>query len=106
MTQAYQPNLGQIVEGTAFRDAVHIAVAPVVAGQDLSPGQRVLYADGVAMGTEGEGTGVVDPFLRGPVLCGSRFWMFLHPNSISYLRHAWQHAAFKVKAPGEGNPHE
>jgi hypothetical protein len=32
MTEQYRPSLSELVEGQAFRDAVHIAVAPVVAG--------------------------------------------------------------------------
>ena len=45
------PVLGKLIEGVAFRDAVHIAIEPVVANERLTPGQRV------ALGKRDEKTG-------------------------------------------------
>lgn len=39
--QNYTPNLGDLCDSDARRDAVHIAVAPVIAGQHLDPGYHV-----------------------------------------------------------------
>lgn len=36
-----QPKLGQLVTGEAYRDAVHVAVAPVEAAEPLHPGDHV-----------------------------------------------------------------
>lgn len=44
------PTLGKLIEGTAQRDAIHIAVAPVIASMALEPGQHVaLNAEGGAI---------------------------------------------------------
>lgn len=96
------PQLGKIIEGEAFRDAVHVAIAPVLAGEWLTPGQRVKLKDGVAYpATYGEHIGVVDPFLpHTGVEEGQRFYLFLLPGSVTGLRHVYSHPAFKAKVPG------
>jgi hypothetical protein len=100
MTQQYTPNLGNLPDDDARRDAVHIAVAPVVAGSRLQPGRRVgLASDGRAYSVQVEQIGVVDPFLTEPVEAGQRFWLFLYPNTVTSLRHVWTHPAFTVKEP-------
>jgi uncharacterized protein (TIGR02996 family) len=91
--------LGQIIEGPADRDAIHVAVAPVVAGVDLEPGQHVgLFPDGTAKPTHPH-IGIVDPYLRGRVNRGQQFWLFLYPQTVTGMRHEWQHPAFPAKAP-------
>src|ERR1700731_2150845 len=46
------PALGKLVEGDQRRDAIHVAVAPVVAARRLCPGQHVgLLEDGRASDT-------------------------------------------------------
>jgi hypothetical protein len=95
----YVPNLGEAPADDARRDAVHVAVAPVVAAQCLRPGQHVgLGQDGRAAEDAGP-IGVVDPFLRAPVEEGQRFWLFLYPNTVTILRHVWTHPAFTARAP-------
>ncbi len=95
------PVLGKLIEGVAHRDAVHIAVAPVVAGIPLKPGQHVMVVDGQAFATILEDCiGVVDPFLQQDVKTGQRFYLFLYPNTITSLRHVWSHPAFKTRVPG------
>jgi hypothetical protein len=93
------PRLGSLIEdGDRRRDAIHIAVAPVMAAERLLPGQHVGLVSG---DTEHVGAmepnrclGIVDPFLRQPVEEGQRFWLFLYPNTITSLRHYWAHPAF------------
>lgn len=79
------------------RDAVHIAVMPVVAGDDLCLGQRLRLAFGTtSMVLSGDRNhddyiGIVDPFLeRGPRK-GQEFFMWLRPGTINSLRHEWRH---------------
>ena len=36
-----QITLGELITGTFFRDAIHIAVAPVIANEELQPGQHI-----------------------------------------------------------------
>jgi hypothetical protein len=40
-----------IIPADAKRDAIHVAVTPVTAGEEMSPGERIILEDGVA--TEG-----------------------------------------------------
>ncbi len=93
--------LGQLITGDAARDAIHVAVAPVVAGEDLNPGDRVgIHTDGKVYKECRVGyTGVVDPYLPEMVREGERFWLFLKPGSVTSLRHVWTHPAFSLKVP-------
>lgn len=91
--------LGQLINGDASKDAVHVAIAPAVAGSRLSPGDPVtLHPDGSAHATAALGVGIVDPFLRSRVMPGERFWVFMHPGTVSNLRHEWSHPAFPAPA--------
>src|SRR5689334_13931858 len=90
------PNLGALItDEEAERDAIHIAVAPVVAGSYLNPGQWVtLDWEGRAVGCNSDPIGVVDPYLPGSVMRGQMFWLLLTPNTITSLRHEWKHPSF------------
>lgn len=87
--------LGQILQTEAERDAIHIAIAPVIAAHSLRPGDHVgLNESGEADNLTENDIGVVDPFLKAPVRRGQRFWLFLYPNTITSLRHEWMHPTF------------
>lgn len=89
-----QKLLGKIIVGDAFRDAIHIAVAPVEAAQTLKPGQHVgLDTAGRAHAAESH-IGIVDPLLPRNVAAGQRFFLYLYPGTITSLRHEWTHPAF------------
>jgi hypothetical protein len=89
--------IGELLNGDEERDAIHVAVAPVVAGERLYPGQHIgLSAPGVAASTADKLIGVVDAFLKHPVLPGERCWMFLYPYTITSLRHRWTHPDFET----------
>ncbi len=102
MSQNYTPNIGNIVDDPhPKRDAVHIAVAPVVAGQMLAPGVRVRLDSTTkvaihSIGNDPTCVGIVDPFLQNYVHEGQTFWLFLLPNTITGLRHMWSHPAFST----------
>ena len=88
--------LGRLIEEPRGRDAVHIAVVPITAGEDLLPNDRI-YVDG-GYGYSVEGTaqdvhGIVDPFLSGRIKRGDTFYMCMFPGSITSLRHEWTHPA-------------
>lgn len=89
-------NIGKIIDGDAARDAIHIAVAPVVAGEALEPGTHVaLDENGTAVSYKTKPIGIVDPFLANAVVKGQKFYLFLYPRTVTNLRHEWSHAAFR-----------
>ncbi len=104
----YAPGVGKLIpQGEdALRDAIHLAVAPVLAAEYLRPGQRVVLVGGRAQGvSDGDpAVGVVDPFLTVAVREGQRFWLFLYPGTVTSLRHVWTHPAFMTTPlpPREG----
>jgi hypothetical protein len=86
--------LGKVIITPQEKDAIHIAVAPVEAAHNLSPGARVQLApDGRAV-QGSKPIGIVDPVLELPVSAGEKFWLFLFPGTITALRHDWTHPAF------------
>lgn len=92
-----QETIGKLIDAGQQRDAIHIAVYPVVASEKLFPGQEVCLIDG----TEKVGVrsmpiphGIIDPFLSGPVYPDQRCWLFLFPNTVTGMRHHWEHPAF------------
>lgn len=89
--------IGKLIDDTAGRDAIHIAIAPVTAGEDLAPGAHIGFMDDKKELVCGWKSliGIVDPFLKDGVKRGERFWMFLYPNTITSLRHEWTHPAFE-----------
>jgi len=102
--------LGEKIVGVAQRDAIHIAVLPCIVGQDyLNVGESVRLMTGssevVISAEHGEqGIGVIDPFLRDwSVRKGDRVWVYLVPNTVTGLRHHWEHPAIdnppKMSAP-------
>src|SRR5262249_24063733 len=101
------PNLGSLItDGDRRRDAVHVAVAPVTAAEELKPGVHVGFrpagqTEGVGPVDPGRHIGIVDPFLRDQVQPGERFWLLLYPNTITSLRHVWTHPAFAPRVPAQ-----
>jgi hypothetical protein len=86
--------LGTIIGEGCGRDAIHLAVEPVVAACLLKPGSHVgLLADGRA-GVVEKPLGIVDPFLGNYVQPGERFWLVVYPRQITSLRHVWSHPEF------------
>jgi len=92
--------IGHLIYQVRHRDAIHIAVAPVEAAQELSAGQHISINEaGKAVADTFVPIGIVDPFLMVPVKEGDKFYMFLYPGSIESLRHEWVHPAFKNVVP-------
>jgi hypothetical protein len=73
--------IGTPPDAGSKRDAVHVAIVPMVATKTLRPGERLT-------------NGIVDPFLTEPVEVGQRFWLCLYPNTVTSLRHVWTHPAY------------
>lgn len=78
--------LGELVPADQGRDAVHVAIIPMVAYRTMHPGEHL-------------NNGIVDPFLTRAVRPGERYWLCLYPNTVTSLRHVWTHPAFPTEAP-------
>lgn len=91
--------LGNLVSPENYnkRDATHIAVAAVEAGENLAPGTHVGFLADGRIGKRGKNIGIVDPFLKMTVRKGDKFWLYLYPGSITSLEHKWSHPAFSDK---------
>jgi len=94
--------LGTIIGDGEARDAIHLGVEPIIAGEKLYPGAHITIRDDRAFQVEDGALGIVDPFLMRPVEAGQRFWLVVMPRKITSLRHVWEHPEFK--ASGEINP--
>ena len=99
MSEQVLRSLGRLVTDDQPRDAVHIAVVPVVAGEDTWAGQHVGLEEG-KLSRKAKNIGVVDPFLTVPVKAGEKCWLFLYPGSITSLSHLWSHPAFDQQDAG------
>lgn len=89
--------LGTIIDDTQKRDAIHLAVEPVIAGEDLAPGFYVAVTNGIATKAapdRSDALGIVDPFIPRVVVKGERFWFVMLPRMVHSLRHVWTHPAF------------
>ena len=113
MLNDYKPELGKPISGTQLplRDAIHVAVYPIIAGETLYPGQPLkLKPDGRTRTVIGNATitteglaaqclpplGILDPFLPDPIHAGDSAWMLICPNTITSLRHDWTHPGLPV----------
>lgn len=93
--------LGKLIDTPQQKDAIHIAVAPVVATAMLHPSQEIGFVEQgktekVGPVPAGQGIGIVDPFYRSMIQPEQRFWMFLFPQTVTGMRHEWQHPAFEA----------
>lgn len=100
MSTRSEPQLGNLLTGTEGRDAIHIAITPVVASERLYPGESVELFGKTEKGlnyvrkSTGKSIGIIDPFLKDPVKFGECVYLFLNPYTITSLRHVWVHPAF------------
>jgi len=95
------PAVGSLITSDDVkRDAIHIAVVPAIANENMFPGQKVGFF--MNLGLVGikrflaspkadKLVGIVDPYLSRPVFQGEKFWVFVFPNTITSLRHEWSH---------------
>lgn len=88
--------VGEVIKDAVLpgRDAIHVAVLPMYAGETLEPGEPVApsYRGSFhAMGSFAEhAIGIVDPFLKRPLKAGEKFLVFMFPDTTHGLRHTWQ----------------
>lgn len=100
-----QTTLGRPTGPSDSRDAVHVAVFPAFSDTALSPGAWVRKGERhgsawkVCSAHAGDGIGVVDVFLPGPVPPGTGFFVMLRPGTITGLKHLWTHPDFAPTTP-------
>lgn len=85
--------LGTLIQDGG-RDAIHLAVEPIIAAEQLYPGQHIGIVDGKATTKSDKKLGIVDPFISGLVPEGAKFWLIVYPRQITSLRHVWEHPDF------------
>lgn len=101
--------LGRVItaDDKVGRDAIHLAVEPVIAGERVFPGQDVgRRSDGAFASpsiTNGitKTLGIVDPFIETAVQPGEKFLLVIYPRQITSLQHVWEHPDF---GPETANP--
>lgn len=101
-----QIRIDQLISGDAGKDAIHIAIAPVIASETLLPGAKIGFVEKdnfELVGKVPNPIGIVSPWLPHHVKKGQKFYMLLNPYTITSLRHEWEHPAFKgdYKVPGK-----
>jgi len=92
--------LGKLTVLSQGRDAIHVAIIPMKASEALNPGQRVARLGDELAGpatTDRPVVGIVDPFLTEDVPAGEVFWLCLLPNTVTGMRHHWNHPAFSPR---------
>lgn len=89
--------LGELIKDKGERDAIHVALAPVTANERLKPGQHVGFVrehNTELVGVCSNPIGIVDPFLEQAVERGQRCYIMLYQNTVTGMRHQWEHPAF------------
>jgi len=107
-----EPKLGQLIDPTAQRDAIHVAIVPLKAGCDLWRAGKIKLKYGstdIALPADydvKEAIGIVDPFLdQYEVKEGQWFWGILTPGTVTGMRHQWEHPKFDA-VQTTSNEHE
>lgn len=111
-----EPKIGKLIDDVnAQRDAVHVAIIPLIAGEELRIGSKIKLKFGstdIALDASynaEDAIGIVDPFLDSEkayyIEKGQRFYGFLFPGTVTGMRHHWQHPKFEnIQVPQ--NEHE
>lgn len=97
MNKDVQQNIGKAL-GPEWvnRDAIHVAVIPMVVARDSEAGDHVgINKNGELCETAKPLVGIVDPFIDMLLIpAGTKVWLFLYPNMVTGMRHHWSHPTF------------
>lgn len=103
MTTKPDLKLGQKIREIQERDAVHVAVIPVRINQFgnevIKPGTHVGFIYDEFVGPlSNKLVGIIDPFLSPSeeLHHGDKVWLFLYPNTVTSIRHYWEHPDITV----------
>jgi hypothetical protein len=94
-----KPLIGKLLDSdlNPTRDAIHVPIIPVYAGEVLQPGQKIALIQDAgkllafSSSKASEIVGIVDPYLEKAVVHDQYFYCHLKPNSVSKLWHEWKH---------------
>lgn len=101
--------LGKFQDENTQRDAIHVAIVPCVCGDVVYAGQAVDVINGnispvqVKPCVASRGIGIVDPFLPHisntiAIPVGKVFNVLVYQNTVTGMRHAWEHPDIKDKS--------
>jgi hypothetical protein len=82
------------------RDAIHVPIMPVVASEELSPGEKIVvkpmgnYFVASKVTGKAKAVGVVDPYLPRNAQAGEKFYAWVKPATVHKLWHEWSHPLF------------
>lgn len=101
--------LGYYANRHSKLDAIHVAVMPVICGQEeLRPGDHVTVINSFAVkttipkGQPGGPLGIIDPFFELDIIHPNcRVWLLMYPDTVIQLGHVWSHPAFQDKKESE-----
>lgn len=85
--------LGQVVTtgSSGDRDAFHAPGVLVTAEVTVTPGSNLRLAPGSSLRvipcSEAQRQGIADPFIKGDITRGQKFWMLLQPELVEGLTH-------------------
>lgn len=97
--------IGKVLEGPGPKDAIHVAVVPVLLAEDMHPGDWVRVVGGKAYKADEKAIGVIDPFLDEYLLFEDTWvYMLLIPNTITNLSHEWTLEEFDSNSAFEEIP--
>lgn len=100
--------LGKVPVELGLKDAVHVAIVSLRAGQALSPGDSIkMNANGEAIWCNAkESFGVVDPYRTNKIPRGGYFWCQMNMDEIENVKHVWSHKHSFDKPTVEFKPNQ
>lgn len=91
--------LGKTPDEAGTKDAVHVAIVSVRAGEYIARGQRFKMNEFNEAVSDSNGFAVVDPFRKSDVTRGDVFWGLLDQREVPNVRHVWDHPEIKEFTP-------
>lgn len=91
--------LGKLQDKAGVKDAVHVAIVSVRAGQLIKPGSRCSLNEFNEAVVNNKGYGIADPWLKSNIKTGDIFLLILGQNEIPNVRHVWEHPTIKFDEP-------
>lgn len=91
---AQSVSLGSLPIQDKVKDALHISVISGLAGENLKPGDRIVFRDGKWYKSNYSHQAIADPYLGWTIKEDTLFWACMNPNYATGVRHVWEHKDF------------